>query len=110
MAHMDEDALGRVQARLLRRAMDHAGLELHEVWMHFCSIGGDVGKLEVEAYLHHSLTLPGIQRDTVAHAVDEIIDHGPVLHAPYTYDLTDSAQEADRSTQHETEDGDTTGQ
>ena len=107
---MDEEALGREQARLLRRAMDHAGLDLHEVWMHYFSIGGDVGVLEVEAYLHHSLTLPGIQRDILAHAVNEIIDHGPVLHAPYTHDLTDPAQDNDRSAQHDTEDGDTPGQ
>lgn len=106
---MDEDALGREQARLLRRAMDYAGLDLHDVWMHFFSIGGDVGELEVEAYLHHSLTLPRLQRDTLAHAVNEIIDHGPVLHAPYTDDLSDPGPGADRSAQHETENGDTPG-
>lgn len=104
---MDEEALGREQARLLNRAMEHAGLGLHEVWMHFFSIGGDVGELEVEAYLHHSLTLPGLQRDTLAHAVNEIIDHGPVLHAPYTCDLSDHGPEGDHIAQHETEDGDT---
>lgn len=107
---MNEEALGREQARLLRRAMDHAGLDLREVWMHFFSIGGDVGELEVEAYLHHSLILPGIQRDILAHAVNEIIDHGPVLHAPYTYDLTDRGQVTGCSAQHETDDGDTSGQ
>lgn len=107
---MDEDTLGREQARLLRRAMEHAGLELHEVWMHYFSIGGDVGELELEAYLHHSLTLPGIQRDTLAHAVNEIIDHGPVLHAPYTYELSDPVQNSDHSTQRTSEDDDSSGQ
>ncbi|MEX5258049.1 hypothetical protein RCG71_17160, partial [Kocuria sp. CPCC 205281] len=60
-----------------------------------------------EAYLHHSLTLPGIQRDTLAHAVNELIDHGPVLHAPYSCDLSEPGPDTDYPTSSETDDGDT---
>ena len=87
---MDEDALAREQARLLCRAIDHAGLGLNEVWFHYFSLGGNAGQLEVEAYLHHALPLPGLERDILAHAVNELIDHRPVLYAPYTSDLDDA--------------------
>lgn len=89
---MDEEALAREQARLLCRAIDHAGLNLSEVWFHYFGLGGNVGQLEVEAYLHHALPLPGLERDILAHAVNELIDHRPVFYAPYTSDL-DSAQD-----------------
>jgi hypothetical protein len=44
--------------------------------MHYFGLGGVVGKLEVEAYLHHALTLPGPQRDLLAGALQELAgDH-----------------------------------
>ena len=86
---MEGDGLAREQARLLRRAIDHAGLSLAEVWFYYFSLGGNVGQLEVEAYLNHVMPLPGLERDVLAHAVNELIDHRPVLYAPYTCDLGD---------------------
>lgn len=90
MSGVEEDGLAREQARLLRRAIDHAGLSLPEVWFYYFSLGGNVGQLEVEAYLNHALPLPGLERDVLAHAVNEMIDHRPALYAPYTCDLGNS--------------------
>jgi len=107
---MDEEALAREQARLLCRAIDQADLGLSEVWFHYFSIGGNAGQLEVEAYLHHALPLPALERDILAHAVNELIDHRPVLYAPYTCDLTDPQDTGDigasgRPGGHESADG-----
>ena len=93
---MEDESAGREQARLLRRAVEHAALGLQEVWMHYFSIGGNVGEMEVEAFLHHALPLPSLERDMLAHAVNELIDHRPVLYAPYSFDLAD-AQELGQS-------------
>lgn len=86
----EEVRVSREQARLLRRALERAGLGLHEVWMHYFSIGGNAGEMEVEAFLHHALPLPPLERDMLAHAVNELIDHRPVIYAPYSADLTDT--------------------
>lgn len=86
----DEDGVSQEQATLLRRALERAGLGLHEVWMHYFSIGGNAGQMEVEAFLHHALPLPPLERDMLAHAVNELIDHRPVVYAPYSSELTDA--------------------
>ncbi|USQ75242.1 hypothetical protein [Ornithinimicrobium cryptoxanthini] len=56
--------------------------------MHYFSIGGNAGEMEVEAFLHHALPLPPLERDMLAHAVNELIDHRPIIYAPYSDDLT----------------------
>lgn len=84
----DGERVSQEQATLLRRALERAGLGLHEVWMHYFSIGGNAGEMEVEAFLHHALPLPALERDMLAHAVNELIDHRPVVYAPYSADLT----------------------
>lgn len=87
---MDMDPIGHRQASLLGRTMRQARLQLDEVWMHYFSFGGDVGEMEVEAYLNHALALPKLQRDLLAHAVNELIDDQPIERAPYTEDLVHS--------------------
>lgn len=84
---MHDDAVGREQARLLREAMRRTGIDLGQLWLHYFSLGGDVGEVEVEAYLHHSLKLPPFQRDLLAHAANELIDRTPPPQAPYSSDL-----------------------
>ena len=86
---MDEEELAREHARLIRRTMGSAGLDIDQVWLHYFSLGGEAGMLEVDAYLHHALAMPRLQRDTLAHAINELIDFGPRPHAPYACDLTD---------------------
>jgi len=86
---MHEEEVGREQARLLRRAMLQADLQLDDLWMHYFSIGGEAGPLEVEAYLHHALGLPRLQRDMLAHALNELYDGNPSPRAPYARDLVE---------------------
>jgi hypothetical protein len=87
---MDEPGIASEQARLLRLAIGSAGLGLHQVWMHYFSIGGNAGEVEVEAFLHHALPLPTLERDMLAHAVNELVDHRPVTRAPYSSELIDA--------------------
>lgn len=84
---MDELGMAHEQARLLRLAVTRAGLGLHQVWMHYFGIGGKAGEVEVEAFLHHALMLPQLERDILAHAVNELVDFCPVARAPYSSDL-----------------------
>lgn len=73
---MDEEAIGADQARRLCAALAGAGLELGPVWMHYFRLGGQVGAMEIDAYLHHALTLPGLQRDLLVRAVHQLtVDH-----------------------------------
>ena len=88
---MDEELSGREQARLVWRAMREARLVVGDVWLHYFSIGGDADELEVEAYLNHAIGLPRLQRDMLAHAVNELIlDEGLNFWAPYSDELSDS--------------------
>ncbi len=84
---MDMDDIGHRQANMLYHAMRQAGLRLDQVWMHYFSFGGEVGEMEVEAYLNHAMALPKLQRDMLAQAVNELIDSKPIMRAPYTEDL-----------------------
>lgn len=105
---MDDCAAGREQADLVRRALEASGIDLGRLWMHYFSIGGAVGELEIDAFLHHSLTLPVLQRDLLAHAANELLDGRGPSRIPQASDLLDH----DDSTvsdhdQHGTEDDDT---
>ncbi|MCH6469862.1 hypothetical protein [Sinomonas terrae] len=73
------------QARLTRRAIDHAGLSAGEVWVNYFGLTGTVGEFEVDAYLNGLLALPAIQRDLLSHAVNELLQGTPgALRAPYS--------------------------
>jgi hypothetical protein len=61
------------QARALHRSIDQAGITVNQLWWHFISIGGSVQQLEIDAYLHHALRLPALERDLLDHAAHEII-------------------------------------
>ncbi|MGQ1840139.1 hypothetical protein ACT4S2_17005 [Kocuria turfanensis] len=84
----DDEALVHEQARRLRVTMLAAGIDRPQLWLYYFSIGGDVSEFELDAYLHHSLALPRLQRDMLAQAANEIlIDLAPPK-APYAADLT----------------------
>lgn len=85
----DDDAAGREQARLVRQALEAAGLDVGQLWMHYFSIGGDTGEMEVDAFLHHCLTLPVLQRDLLAHATNELLDQQRPQRIPQSSDLLD---------------------
>ncbi|MEX5297744.1 hypothetical protein RCG67_03065 [Kocuria sp. CPCC 205292] len=86
---MDDDAAGRTQADLVRQALEATGIDPGRLWVHYFSIGGEAGELEIEAFLHHSLTLPALQRDLLAHAVNELLDDRRPPRIPQASDLLD---------------------
>ncbi|RSN15290.1 serine/threonine-protein phosphatase [Streptomyces sp. WAC 05977] len=47
---------------------------MDELWLRYFALGGSLGLFEVEGFLHGMLDLPGIDRDIVAHAVNERLD------------------------------------
>jgi hypothetical protein len=61
-----------------RRALDvgyrRAELTLEQLWLRYFALGGVAGLVEVEAYLHGLMPLPSLQRDILAHAVNERLD------------------------------------
>lgn len=80
MAALDEDE----QARGLAVAVDHSSIAIGELWLRYFSIGGLAGETEVDAYIRGAITLPGLERDALAHAANELIDEIPPPHrAPY---------------------------
>ena len=84
---MNHDGVEAEQARLLREVIGRAGIAVEQLWFHYFTLGGSAGEVEVEAYLHHCLDLPALQRDLLAHAVNELIDRRPPLRAPYVSEL-----------------------
>lgn len=76
------------QRRLIGKAVRHSRLPINDVWMYYFSIGGTAGEYEIEAFLHASYSLPPLQRDVLAHAVNEMIDGlAAPPRAPYTSDF-----------------------
>ena len=91
---MDDAAVGREQARALGQALHRAGIELHGLWFQSFRLGGELSELEIEAYLHHALTLPCFQRDLLTHAANNLIDQSPSPRAPYSSELAGPRPEA----------------
>lgn len=98
---MDDDDIGIVQAHMLHRVLRLAGIGLDQLWWEYFSLGGDAGKVETEAYLHHCLRLPPLQRDLLAHAANGLMGHGSVPPAPYSSDLLGPGDDAGRGGRHE---------
>lgn len=85
----DEAAVGYEQARRLRATMVSADIDRPRLWLYFFSIGGDVSEFELDAYLHHSMLLPRLQRDLLAQAANEILAEVAPPQAPYAADLAE---------------------
>ena len=90
-----DDEVGSEQARGLCLALEAAGIGVGALWLHYFRLGGQVGEVEIDAYLHHALGLPRFERDLLAHAANELIARIPPPQAPYVSDLVDgdNAQE-----------------
>lgn len=86
-AGADDDAVGHEQARRLRSTMVAAGIDRGRLWLYYFSIGGEVSEFEVDAYLHHSLVLPRLQRDLLAQAANEILADLAPPRAPYAAEI-----------------------
>ncbi|WP_329044901.1 serine/threonine-protein phosphatase [Amycolatopsis sp. NBC_01488] len=80
------------QQRAFASAFGRAELSAEELWLRYFSLGGSLGLLEVEAYLHGLSDLPGFDRDVLAHAVNERLDE-LTWHrrAPYTRTVREAA-------------------
>jgi hypothetical protein len=65
---------GDDQQRALTSAFSRANLNAEALWLRYFALGGTLGLLEVEGYLHGVLPLPGFDRDMLAHAVNERLD------------------------------------
>lgn len=83
----DEESVGYEQARRLLHTVESGGIDRRNLWLHYFSIGGDVSEFEVDAYLHHSMLLPQLQRDLLAHAANELLAERRPREAPYSADL-----------------------
>lgn len=83
----DDAAVSYEQARRLRTTMLSAGMDRGHLWLYYFSIGGEVSEFEVDAYLHHSLTLPRLQRDLLAQAANEILANMAPPRAPLSTDM-----------------------
>jgi hypothetical protein len=72
--------------KALRVALARSGLTNEELWQRYFALGGDAGPIEMEAYLHGLMDLPSLQRDMLAHAVNERLDEVAWAgRAPYTH-------------------------
>ncbi|MEV4150915.1 PP2C family protein-serine/threonine phosphatase [Amycolatopsis sp. NPDC049691] len=78
------------QQRLLTVCFARSGLTLEELWMRYFALGGSQSLLELDAYLNSLTTLPRVDRDMLAHAVNERLDElaGPAR-APYSHSVRD---------------------
>jgi hypothetical protein len=72
----------------------NADLRIEELWLRYFSIGGIAGQFEVEAYIHGAIALPPLQRDILAHALNERLDEIAAAdgRAPYSRGSEDAGR------------------
>jgi len=91
-------ALGNGESEQRRRFADslrHADVSIEELWLRYFTLGGHAGQFEVEAYIHGAIAMPSLQRDILAHALNERLDelYSGAPRAPYSVDGPDEAPE-----------------
>ena len=89
-------ALGGEESEQRRRfaaSLRHADVSMEELWLRYFTLGGHAGQFEVEAYIHGAMALPALQRDILAHALNERLDelYSETQRAPYSVDVPDKA-------------------
>ncbi len=73
------------QRRIVAACFARTGLTLEQLWLRYFAMGGDVSEVELDGFLQGLVPLPRIQRDMVAHAVNERLDEvDGVRRAPYS--------------------------
>lgn len=80
------------QRRRLQDAIDGANLDIGTLWLYYFSIGGSVGEYEVEAYLQGMLSLPELERDLLAMAVNDNLLNNDGPRAPFADELPQDDQ------------------
>ena len=88
MALGDEES---EQRRRFAESLRHADVGIEELWLRYFTLGGHAGQFEVEAYIHGAIALPALQRDILAHALNERLDelYSAASRAPYSVDAPD---------------------
>ena len=81
-------------------ALRASGLTIEELWLRYFGLGGDAGKLEVDAYLSGLAPLSPLQHDLLAHAVNERLDEIAPPRAPYAEELSHYRESPPASTGH----------
>ncbi len=73
------------QRRIVAACFARTGLTVEQLWLRYFALGGDVSRVELDGFLQELVPLPRIQRDMVAHAVNERLDEvSEVRRAPYS--------------------------
>jgi len=62
------------QRTALSEAYRHADLSLEQLWTRYFALGGNLDLIDVEAFLAGLVALPAMERDMLAHAVNERLD------------------------------------
>ncbi|MFC7616363.1 hypothetical protein ACFQV2_25725 [Actinokineospora soli] len=88
---------GEEQRRSTARAVEHTGLSVEQLWGRYFAMGGNCGLLDVDAYLHGLMDLPELERDILAHTVNERLDElTPPHRAAYSRTLRDGVPKGRR--------------
>jgi hypothetical protein len=79
------------QRRLIAACFARSDLTLEQLWLRYFALGGSLSLLELDAYLNGLTALPRVDRDMLAHAVNERLDEvtGPAR-APYSHSVRDA--------------------
>jgi hypothetical protein len=79
------------QQRSVALALRRADLTTDQLWLRYFALGGDADIVEIDAYLHGLGELSPIQRDVLAHAVNERLDElAPPHRATYSRQFRES--------------------
>jgi hypothetical protein len=98
------------QRRGFEESLRHADVSMEELWLRYFTLGGLAGQFEVEAYIHGAMSLPALQRDVLAHALNERLDEmlSAAPRAPYSRAPSSRGDEDDEAGG-DTDDGGTDG-
>jgi hypothetical protein len=68
-----------------------AGLKFDEVWSVYRGVGGDLDEFDVRGYLGGLIMVPQLQRDLLAHAINELLDASGIVSDGAHYSSDDIA-------------------
>jgi hypothetical protein len=78
-------------------AFEAADVTVDELWLRYFGLGGEAGRFEVDAYLNGAITIPPLQHDMLAHAINERLDAIAPPRAPYNEDFQDAEASGDEA-------------
>lgn len=80
------------QRRMVVACFARTGLSVEQLWLRYFALGGDASQFELDAFLQGLIMLPRMQRDMIAHAVNERLNEvtGP-RRVPYSTGIAEGA-------------------